>query len=163
MVRQQFLSKNSRFLSRSMASIAFGLGLMVIAPGIALAESVGSDLNTYLYGTTPEAGQIGHEYMVMQHGEDESISGAFYYVDSEYACFSGEVGEDRLNLAIVDPYEQVAYEHQLDYDMDTSLVASADGQATSQIVPEGFHLIEIISDLATNILAKCSAETPVSI
>ncbi|AFY36591.1 hypothetical protein Lepto7376_0143 [[Leptolyngbya] sp. PCC 7376] len=161
MIRQQF-QKNSRFFSRSAAKIALSLGLIVIAPSMALAMPAGDSINAYLFGTTPEAGQIGHDYIVMQKGEGDNIQGAFYQINSEYACFSGEVAEGKLNLAVIDPYEEVAYDYQMDY-TDSALIANSEEQTQTQIVPEGFHLIDIVTDLASTILAQCSADNSLAI
>ncbi len=162
MVWQQFHKKVTKILSNNATKIVLGLGLMAIAPGIAVAMPTGGSTNAYLFGTTPEAGQIGHDYMVMQIGEEKSVKGAFYQVSSEYACFSGEVADGKLDLAVIDPYEQVAYEHQLNYEQ-TALVADTSEQTATQIIPEGFHLIEIVSNLANTILADCLTEAPLDI
>ncbi|OKH17889.1 hypothetical protein [[Limnothrix rosea] IAM M-220] len=162
MVWQQFQKKVTKVLAGSATKIALGLGLMAIAPSFATAMPTNSDTNTYLFGTTPEAGQIGHDYIVMQLGEENSVKGAFYQVSSEYACFSGKVANGKLDLAVVDPYEQVAYEHQLNYE-ESALVANTGEHTTTQIVPEGFHLIDIVSNLANSVLAQCGTEAPLEI
>ena len=161
MMMQQFRTRFTKVLAASATKIALGLGLVAIAPGMAAAMPTDS-VNTYLFGTTPEAGQIGHDYMVMQVDEDDQLQGAVYGINSEYACFSGEMSQGKMDLAIMDSYEQVAYNHVMYYS-ESSVVASEGGELETQFVPDGFYLIEMVSNLANNILADCVTEAPLTI
>ena len=136
MVLQQFRTRLTKVLTASATKIALGLGLVAIAPGIAAAIPTDS-VNTYLFGTTPEAGQIGHEYMVMKMDGEDQFQGAMYQVNSEYACFSGEMSQGKMDLAIIDPYEQVAYEYVMDYG-ERSVIASEGGELETQFI-HGIH------------------------
>ena len=161
MILRQFQTQLTKVLATSATKIALGLGLVAIAPGMAAAMPTDS-VNTYLFGTTPEAGQLGHDYMVMRMDEAEQIQGAMYQVNSEYACFSGEMSQGKMDLAIIDPYEQIAYSYIIDYS-ETSTIASQGGELETQFVPDGFYLIEMVSALANNILADCVTEAPLTI
>lgn len=161
MVLRQFRHRLTKVLAASATKIALGLGLVAIAPSMVAALPTDS-VNTYLFGTTPEAGQIGHEYMVVQMDGENQLQGAMYQVQSEYACFSGEMNNGKMDLAIVDPYEQVAYPYAMDYS-EHSVVASNGGELETQFVPDGFYLIDMVSALANNILTDCVTEAPLTI
>lgn len=161
MVLRQLRTQVTKVLAASATKIALGLGLVAIAPGLVTAMPTDS-ANTYLFGTTPEPGQIGHDYMVVQVDDENQLKGAMYQIQSEYACFSGEMSQGKMNLVIVPPYEQVAYAHTMDYS-ESSVVASDNGVVETQFVPEGFHPIEMVSTQANNILANCVTEAPLTI
>lgn len=155
--------------------LVLGLGLTAIAPNVALADPlamaflphVGHKENVmatptaqattaqlYLFGTTPQAGQLGHEYMVLQITKDQHVQGVFYQINSEFACFAGEMSAGKLTLAVQDPYEQVAYDYQLDY-QTAGQVADGGDRLNVGFVPDGFFAIANPSQLDHDLLARC--------
>lgn len=116
-------------------------------------DSVQTPAQTYLYGTSPQSQQLGHEYMVLQVN-GQQVQGVFYQINSEYACFQGEINQGKLDLAVTDPYEQVAYNYQLNY-APVGYVANSDDRPVADYVPEGFHSISRLSDLDRQLLDNC--------
>lgn len=178
MVWQQFRQWAGKIVVRQMG-LVLGLGLTAIAPNLALAAPLESgflphisdsqrptttlmaneDLgNLYLLGTAPQAEQLGQDYMVLRVMPDQRVQGVFYQVNSEFACFDGEVKNGTLNLAVIDPYEQVAYNHQLPYQAGGYVAANGD-RLTVQFVPEGFQVIGTPSRFDRDLFAQCGHQT----
>ncbi len=176
----QTLSKFAKNLFIRPAALLLGLGLTAIAPTpnfaaplehphISSRESSADSLNIrliaqqqsaiFVYGTSPIAQQWGQDYMVLQVDFDNHVQGAFYQVDSEYACFSGEIHNGKLDLAVIDPYEQVAYAYQLDYTAQGYLANGGD-RPVLQFIPEGFQPINVPSELDYALLQECGGTIP---
>jgi hypothetical protein len=66
--------------------------------------SRGLSNGTYMYGETNEPGAVGREYVVFDHQGGQAI-GAVFMAGSEYSCFSGQVQGDRLQMMVLDSYE----------------------------------------------------------
>ena len=158
MTRQQF-HKSMRGIVATHITLLLGLSIAVVSPNAALAQDTAT--NTYLYGTSPNPEQIGHDYMVIQLLEENQVQGAFYQINSEFACFSGEIAEGALKLAVVDPYEQVAYDYQIDY--QPSLVAENGDRPTTEFIPTGFHAISSLGELDEAILDQCVTNVPLDV
>lgn len=126
MVWQKLRKFAGHFVARPVA-LLLGLGLTAIAPNLAQgatlehralsrSENFFASLNTrliaqqqsavFVYGTSPVAQQLGQDYMVLQVNDNNRVQGVFYQVNSEYACFSGAINNGKLDLAVLDPYEQ---------------------------------------------------------
>lgn len=154
-VWQGFQQTTVDFFAPRGMGIILGLGLAAIAPHFAVAmphEMAGESL--HFYGTTTQADQLGHDYMILQFIDGDHVEGSVYQVNSEFACFSGELAEGKLNLAIVDPYEQIAYDYQLNYQGSLPIAAVGD-RLTTEFVPEGYVAISNPSDLAMEVLTNC--------
>lgn len=67
---------------------------------------------TYLYGQSRVPNQIGMEYLVFR-SDRGVIRGAIYYPRSEFNCFTGNLGERSLNLAVLDPETERAYPYSI--------------------------------------------------
>jgi hypothetical protein len=109
----------------------------------------------YLYGQSSEPGQVGAAYMVFEV-DNNRVVGAFYMPYSSFDCFNGQFGADRLELTIINSYEQTVYSHTVALS-DNSSVATAGGA----IVPvglEGYHQIQQIDENDQRILATCQAD-----
>ncbi|MEB3225064.1 MAG: hypothetical protein VKJ86_04595 [Synechococcus sp.] len=162
------------------AALILGLGLAAIAPSFTPAatlehralgrqENFFASLNTrliaqqqsaiFVYGTSPVAQQLGQDYMVLQIEPDNGVQGVFYQVNSEYACFSGTIRNGKLDLAVVDPYEQVAYDYQLDYEA-RGYVANGGDRPVLQVIPAGFQPINVPSELDYALLKECVTTQP---
>jgi hypothetical protein len=148
------------FSARKVTGVMLSLGLVAIAPTFAVAEAVDLDTTaTHLYGTSPTADQIGQDYMILRFTDTNQVEGGVYQINSEFACFSGEVAQGKLNLAVIDPYEQIAYDYQLNYQASQPIAASGD-RLTTEFVPEGYYAIPSPSDLAMEVLSACMDEVP---
>lgn len=163
------------------AALLLGLGLAAIAPNFAPAASLeyrtaaqGEAMNPpldpqlvaqqqsnvnniFVYGTSPIAQQLGQDYMVLQIEPDDQVRGLFYQVHSEYACFSGTIRDGKLDLAVVDPYEQVAYAYTLDYEAK-GYIANGGDRPVLQLIPAGFQPINVPSELDYALLQECAAQ-----
>lgn len=109
----------------------------------------------YLYGQSPQPGQIGVDYAVMEVRDRQTV-GAFYRVSSSFDCFHGEVGSEQLNLTVVNSYEQASYSYALPIDQ-TATVASNNGSGSGAVELLGLHSIDTISDMDMEILSTCQA------
>ncbi|MBV5260661.1 hypothetical protein FLX56_19800 [Synechococcus moorigangaii CMS01] len=162
------------------AALFLGLGLAAIAPNFAAAatlehralgrnENFVASLNTrliaqqqsaiFVYGTSPVAQQLGQDYMVLQVNPNNRVQGVLYQMNSEYACFSGTIHDGKLDLAMIDPYEQVAYDYQLNYET-RGYVANSGDRPTAQMIPAGFQPINVPSDLDYALLRECVTAQP---
>ena len=56
---------------------------------------------SYLFGESPEPNQIGKEYMVFEV-KDGRMVGGFYSPSSDFSCFTGNIKDDVMNLAVED-------------------------------------------------------------
>lgn len=159
MTWQQF-QKSMRGIVATHITLLLGLSIAAASPNAALAQDAGTNA-TYLFGTSPNPEQIGHDYMVIQLLEENQVQGAFYQINSEFACFSGEIAGGALKLAVVDPYEQVAYDYQIDY--QPSLVAESGDRPTTEFIPTGFHAISSLGELDEAILDQCVTDVPLDV
>ncbi len=55
----------------------------------------------YLFGESPEPGQLGKEYMVFEVNNGRMLGG-FYSPSSDFSCFTGNIENDVMNLAVED-------------------------------------------------------------
>ncbi|MGF1522192.1 MAG: hypothetical protein ACFBSF_07745 [Leptolyngbyaceae cyanobacterium] len=108
---------------------------------------------THVFGESPEVGQIGTTYMVV-NVQSHQVIGAFYQPSSSFDCFHGQIAENGLELTVVDSYSQASHPYTLALD-STSQVAASSGGATV-FVPRGFYAVES-SALDHDILATCQA------
>lgn len=127
----------------------------------AQATATFPDDGVYLYGQSPEANQIGVAYAVMEI-TDRSAVGAFYMPHSSFDCFYGEVAAQRLDLTIVNSYEQESYAYSVPLSQQAT-VAAADGSMVSVPTLDGYHPIENLSARDHQILSTCRANYSKSI
>jgi hypothetical protein len=109
----------------------------------------------YLYGQSPQAEQIGQEYVLFKVQQGKVI-GAVYMPRSEFNCFFGSLDARQMNLSIVDPYDNTVYPYAIAL-QDSSQVAS-DGKLPRDVGLEGYHRITKISDNDRRILNTCSEQ-----
>lgn len=105
----------------------------------------------YLYGQSAKPEQLGQEYLVFKVSQGKVI-GALYLPQSEFNCFSGTISSQRLNLSIVDPYDNTTYAHAIA--LQDSPVA-ARGQLPRAVGLEGYHQLTKISSNDQHILNTC--------
>ena len=108
----------------------------------------------YLYGQTPEPGQIGVDYMVFE-AHRQQIVGALYRPHSSFDCFQGRVGESALTLSIINSYTLETYPYEIAL-ISNDTVATT-GQVGSSLQLDGFHQLFNLSDLDVNLLNTCKA------
>lgn len=92
------------------AAIAFSGALVLGSTSIAVADPTFKPSNLaaspnlapladgiYLYGDVSEANQVGQGYVIFKK-QGQSVTGAFYYPQSEFNCFTGTVNKRRLEV-----------------------------------------------------------------
>ena len=109
----------------------------------------------YLYGQSPEPGQIGSTYLIFEVRNQQTV-GAFYLPSSSFDCFHGELQPDRLLLTVVDSYDQTTHPYAVALQTDQPLTASTIG-ATPPVSLVGYHPIEPISTIDYQLLSTCQA------
>ncbi|MBE9067939.1 hypothetical protein IQ260_14895 [Leptolyngbya cf. ectocarpi LEGE 11479] len=146
-------SRLPRFIKS--ASVLLGATLLSsFVSGIALANPVSNSPladGVYLYGEQSTAAQLGSTYMVFEVTGSRAI-GAFYMPSSSFDCFSGDISATRLNLNVIDSYEQTTHPYSLAAQTGPTLTA---GQASAEFNINGFTSINEISELDEQILETC--------
>ena len=110
----------------------------------------------YLYGQSPEAMQLGSEYMVFEVNQNQVV-GAFYMPQSSFDCFVGEIGSRRLSLNIFNSYDQSVHPYAIALDANSSVASNGSGSG-AELGLEGFHRISDISELDQSLLNTCRAD-----
>lgn len=105
----------------------------------------------YLYGEQPVAAQTGTVYMVFEVIDSRAV-GAFYMPSSSFDCFSGDVSATRLDLSVVDSYEQTTHPYSIAAQTEPVLAA---GQAATEFTITGFTQIDTLSATDERILETC--------
>jgi hypothetical protein len=105
----------------------------------------------YLYGQSDKPEQIGQEYLVFKVTQGRVV-GAFYLPQSEFNCFSGTLDSRRMNLSVIDPYDQTASPYSIAL-QELSPVASTNDSRFVGL--EGYQPVETISDNDRRILSVC--------
>lgn len=158
-------STQSQLLHKAL--IAF-LGFGIVLPGAIAAQALSASADVprssatrqvladgiYLFGESPNPDELGATYAVLSV-QDNQVEGAFYQPRSSFDCFSGQVLPNRLDVSVVNSYEQVAYPYQVALAVDDSLTA---GEAAGEYTLQGFHRIENLSAQDQEILATCQAD-----
>ena len=125
-----------------------------LAPSGAVANSISSLADgVYLYGQQVTAAQPGSTYMVFEISGNRTV-GAFYQPSSSFDCFSGDVSSTRLDLNVVDSYEQTSHPYALAIEPVSTLTA---GPAGTEFSISGFTPISTLSELDEHLLATCQA------
>ncbi|WP_299487640.1 hypothetical protein [Acaryochloris sp. IP29b_bin.137] len=103
-------------LSGSVKTVLAVGALVLGSTGIAIAEPTNIAASrstqpladgTYLYGDSDQANQIGQGYIVFKK-QGQKVTGAFYYPQSEFSCFTGTAKNQRLEvLSLGLPHENV--------------------------------------------------------
>ncbi|MGI8934884.1 hypothetical protein [Leptolyngbya sp. BC1307] len=154
------VSTRTGLLKRSLLAVA-ALGLAF--PGVSVAQTAAPQASatrtvladgTYLFGQSPEPGEIGATYAVLSVENNQTV-GAFYQPSSSFDCFSGQIMPDKLAVNVVDSYDQTVHPYSIALAVDDSPVV---GAAAGAYGLEGFHRIESISDQDQEILGVCQAD-----
>ena len=119
-----------------------------------MSLSKGLEEGVYLYGQTRQRDQMGMAYLVFEVTGQKTI-GAFYMPSSSFDCFYGEIEPDRLDLSIVNSYEQSVHNFEIALAVNQPLVA---GSAVGPLDLEGFYpLNDAIEASDKSILSTCQA------
>ncbi len=154
---QQWLQRQGKA-----AAMVLGLCLSLGVAGTALAESVSVaarrdqapanlDDGEYVYGSVPEANQLGETYMVFE-ADGDRIVGGFYMPSSSFDCFEGRLEENQLALNIQDSYSDQTYDFNLAIRRDT-LVAAGQGASNANI--PGFQPLDGLTATDEQVLETC--------
>ncbi|MEM1310289.1 MAG: hypothetical protein AAGF98_12515 [Cyanobacteria bacterium P01_H01_bin.153] len=136
------------------------MGLSLVGGSLvtALAPAVANDTvdhlsdGVYVFGESPEPGQFGTTYLVMEVN-DGTVRGGFYQPASSFDCFQGSAAASELSLTVTDSYAQTEYPFALALESDTS-VASQEAIA-AEWVPAGFYPIADMSQTDHHVLQVC--------
>ena len=121
-----------------------------LAPSTALANSASPIADgVYLYGQQATASQLGSIYMVFEVIGNRAI-GAFYMPSSSFDCFNGAISSTRLDLNVIDSYEQTSHPYSLA--VEPTLTA---GQAGVEFNINGFTPVNALSEMDEHILETC--------
>ncbi len=116
------------------------LSLARLTPPVVLAEGPVTDpeqyreKQTYLYGESAQANQVGKGYIIFQR-QGQSVVGAFHYPESEFSCFVGDIQAQQLQVLTLES----EYEASLSVDVSLSKL----------------HTIETIGSSEKNSLRTC--------
>ena len=133
------------------------LGATLLSSASALASPLSNAPlvdGVYLYGQQPAAAQPGSVYMVFEVTGDRTV-GAFYMPSSSFDCFHGDISATRLDLMVVDSYEQTSHPYSLAVKTQPTLAA---GGAAPEFGIDGFTRINTLSELDERILETCHAD-----
>ena len=120
-----------------------------LAPSAALANSAPIADGVYLYGQQATASQLGSIYMVFEVIGNRAV-GAFYMPSSSFDCFNGAVSSTRLDLNVIDSYEQTSHPYSLA--VEPTLTA---GQPGAEFNINGFTPVSNLSETDEHILETC--------
>ncbi|WP_139276631.1 hypothetical protein [Spirulina major] len=107
----------------------------------------------HAYGVATQRDQLAQDYLVFTV-DDGQVRGAIYRPRSEYACFTGQVTEDALELAIAIPDHPDTSSYAIALDTPPTEVA---GKVQRQVTLQGFHAFTTVSDLEQSLLEACAS------
>lgn len=128
------------------AVLLLSSALVLGSTGIAVAEptNIAASRNaqpladgTYLYGDSDQANQIGQGYVVFKK-QGQKVTGAFYYPQSEFSCFTGTAKNQRLEVL------SLGLPHENAIDVEVPLTQ--------------MHRIQAVGNSEQNSLSMCQQE-----
>lgn len=131
--------------------------LSSLAPAAALAKPFASAPladGVYLYGQQSATAQPGSVYMVFEVTGRRTV-GAFYMPSSSFDCFHGNISPTRLDLTVIDSYEQTSHPYSIAVQSQPTLAA---GDAAAELSINGFTPIDTLSELDETILEICQTD-----
>ena len=152
----------TRLVKRPLLLLTLSAGLLLGAfPFVSAVETVsaaetqvasGLADGTHVFGESPEAGQVGATYMVL-NVQSQRVVGAFYKPSSSFDCFSGHITGNEMALTITDSYDDTRYPYTVA--LDTNSQTASQGGTVNEVVPSGFYPLTELSELDGQILATC--------
>ena len=127
-----------------------------------MAQTPPSRLNfpadgVYLYGQSPEAGQIGSTYVVFET-QGAMMVGALYMPYSSFDCFYGGVESNQLAMTVISSYEQEAYPYSIAILPESTVADASGGASMNSLKLEGLHQIDTLAEMDHQVLEVCRAE-----
>lgn len=154
MTYSSFRPRCPKFIKSALVLVGATL-LSSLSPNVAFADSMSNAPladGVYLYGQQAVAAQPGSVYMVFAVTGRQAI-GAFYMPSSSFDCFNGDISSTRLDLNVIDSYEQTSHPYSLAVQTEPVLAA---GQAVpTEFSISGFTPISALSELDEQILETC--------
>lgn len=148
----------SFMMARLSASLILVGGIVAVGlPSAALAQRSFFGDGIYLYGQSPQADELGREYLVFQV-KGGKVKGAIYYPFSEFNCFSGAIVAKQMKLGIIDPSNQQVYPHAIALVTDSPV---ASGEISPRVNLEGYHRLLNLSENDRRMLKVCLEEQSV--
>lgn len=112
----------------------------------------------YVFGDNPEAGQPGHEYMVIQI-EGDRVSGGFYQPASEFSCFSGRVTPDELTLQVQETYSSEVSTYSVPLYLNNRVAASEFVMPYENALGlQGTYRLDGVDEVSQLVLESCRAD-----
>ncbi|MBF2066415.1 MAG: hypothetical protein IGS39_18645 [Calothrix sp. C42_A2020_038] len=109
----------------------------------------------YLYGQSPQPGQLGQGYVVFEKNNGRVV-GALYMPDSEYSCFDGTVDSSGELAMTVNGYQGEIGQTQVATSGDTPKMNEDEPTSYAySLALRDFHAIEKISTVDHQILQAC--------
>ena len=140
------------------ALVLFGAAVLGgLASGVALANPTSNSPladGVYLYTQPATEAQFGSTYMVFEVSGLRTV-GACYMANSSFDCFHGDISSTRLNLTVVDSYEQTSHPYSLAVQAESTLAA---GQAGSGFNIVGFTPVDTLSQLDQHVLTTWQSD-----
>lgn len=162
--KEAVMNINYRLLIKIYRKIAvsLALGLSFLAPKLLLAEIINDPVNAilnngiYFYGKSPERDKLGVEYLIFKVQNNQLI-GTFYMPQSEFSCFSGQVEQDKISLAIMDTYDNSIYPYSIALENQSPL-ASEGENLVRNLGLSGFNQIEKYNEQDLELLNICEKD-----
>jgi hypothetical protein len=143
---QQQQGNLKRQTSRAIA-LVMGIGSLFLTGGLGSSGAIATEIGrnaaptladgTYLYGETGQANELGKGYLVFQVN-DRHVVGAFYYPQSEFSCFTGELNQQTLEVL--------------------SLPTTAEPMSSFAVPLANLHPIQTVGNSEQATLASCHQE-----
>jgi len=146
-----------KFITHVLSTLVLAATLLGSASAaIAAPRQATLSNGSYLFGESKELDQVGQTYMVFSVNQDRLVGG-FYSPSSELSCFTGQVENDSLRLAIEDATTQKSYNYAIQLYRPRQVVASA-GQglpSTSSFELQAKHRIQSFDLTSQKVLNTC--------
>lgn len=113
----------------------------------------------YLFGESPEPGEIGKEYMVFEV-QDGQMVGGFYSPSSDFSCFTGNIENDVMSLAVEDPDLQGNSTISVQLYLSNEIAAESELLLPfeSALGLQGTYRIPELDQVSKDVLDTCRAE-----
>lgn len=137
------------------------LSLLVKNSNTLLNEKTPKD-GIYLYGQSPQAEQIGQEYMVFEVRQGK-VTGAFFLPQSEFSCFQGSLVDGKLDLIIANDSDSSPYSDAIADAQNSPQVATAGNtllrneqmSSSYSVALQNYHRLTSLSNNDKRILTTC--------
>lgn len=126
--------------------------------GVALDGNFPKEDGIYLYGQSPQPGEVGQGYVVFEKRQGR-VAGALYMPHSEYSCFNGTVDNTGELAMTVDGYAGDGSSTQVaSNDTIANVKQNEPTSYAHSLTLRDFHRLENVSDGDRSILLKCQGE-----